>query len=59
MVMMVQMFGLTSAASVYVAVGRYSKMHFFDRRPFGFTVFTATAAVVREFHIFEQGLESL
>lgn len=58
MMMMVQMFGLTTAAAVHVAVGRYGEMHFFDGRPFGFTVFAA-AAVVREFYAFEQGLEPL
>lgn len=57
MMMMMQMFGLTTAAAVHVTVGRYGKMHFFDGRPFGFTVFAA--AVIREFYVFEQGLEPL
>lgn len=51
----VQMLGLATAVAVYVAVGRDGEMHFFHGPSFGFD----GLAAVRDFRVFEQGLEPL
>lgn len=52
----VQMLGLATTVAVDVAVGRDGEMHFFHGPSFGFD---GLAAAIRDFRVFEQGLEPL